>query len=582
MVWTDNYFYPNLLYSNFTNKKEDAKEATIHIDKFRNDLKILVNSGYNIISLSDVALTIERGARIPEQSICLVLFGGYRSHYDLAFPILKELNIHADLFVATDLMGLYEYPGLSSFAPHFSWSEADEMKRSGLVDIYAMWHPFDENKDMNFEVANKLEQIKRNVPGSNPETAFCIKLDGNVEEKQSVLDRVGIKFNLVYYWSFKASQNKRELPYITVNQESSVIDVVEHFHTKMNEQSKLDTDLELIDSICCDWTPKIEGKILPINTTPRVRNLLRHAIPLSVIGAVRQDRADLIVINNYIEIVSRPWYHFFDYDNHMYINWPELSCCRLAKDLIRASETNVADLILYGLKAGYYADVWTDEYYIPGKWGYRNRHLAHNVLIYGYDSGSDVFLCMSYTQGGHYATFNLKPDDLLRSCLSEYFDSIQLIKNNPDCQVTYDIRILAEKLKRYINSEYEFANNTKCTSYDQNQFVNFKACVQFSQYIEDVAENENTIYSVCFYSYIEHKKCMGWRLNYIAQREGWTDSFFEEFYNYTEKTTEKLLKLCMKFNVTGNKAIVSRITRQINELNDRELKAIQTMLEFIT
>lgn len=36
---------------------------------------------------------------------CILLYGGYSNHYEIAFPILKELNVHADAFIPTDLVG---------------------------------------------------------------------------------------------------------------------------------------------------------------------------------------------------------------------------------------------------------------------------------------------------------------------------------------------------------------------------------------------------------------------------------------------------------------------------------------------
>ena len=573
--------FPVIMYTSFTDKKECAKEATVYIDKFKDDIKTLISEGYSFLSLSDILLTKSTEKTVATKCICIVFFGGYRNHYELAFPIIRELNIHVDMFIATDLMGLFEYPGLSSFAPHYSWQEADEMKQSGLVNIYAMWHPFDNGKNVEFEVAHKIKQIKENVMGSNPQTAFCMNINENTEKKQDALEKAGVGLNLVYYWSFKSQTNEGQVPYIGINQESNVLDVIEHFRSKVNSQVLLAQDFEWIDNVRIDWKPKNNGIVLPINTKPRIKNLLRNAIPLSIIGAARKDREDLIVLNNYIEVVSRPWYHFFDYDNHMYLNWPELSCCRLTKEFIKFSKASVPDIIIWGLNTGFYADVWADEFYIPLKPGYRNRHLAHNVLIYGYDQSGNVFKALSYIQGEHYAQFDLKPEDLIRSCLSEYFCSVQLIKNNPECQVSYDIRILSQKLKRYVNSTYEYANNTKCVQYDQHQLVNYEACERFPQYIADVSESENKIYIVCFYSYVEHKRCMGWRLDYIAKKEGVETGFFSEYKEHSDMLSEKILKLGMKYNMTNNKSIVPRITDLMHELNEKELKAIQKIIDII-
>ena len=62
------------------------------------------------------------------------------------------------------------------------------------------------------------------------------------------------------------------------------------------------------------WEYDGESAILPIDENPQAKNLLRHAIPLSVIGATSKDKAEVIVLDNYIDVVFGPWYHFFDYE----------------------------------------------------------------------------------------------------------------------------------------------------------------------------------------------------------------------------------------------------------------------------
>jgi hypothetical protein len=175
---------------------------------------------------------------------------------------------------------------------------------------------------------------------------------------------------------------------------------------------------------------------------------LRHAIPLSVIGVTRKDKAEMIVLNNYIDVVFRPWYHFFDYDNHLYLSWPELICNRIMGDFFRELNINIADCVVSGLKAGYYSDLWLDAYYIPGKGMYQKMHLAHNILIYGYSKDDNIFLAISYTDSGHYDRLRIKPENLIRACLNEYFISIQLIKNNPEATVDYNDALITDKLKQ--------------------------------------------------------------------------------------------------------------------------------------
>ncbi len=327
------FICPILRYDFFTNDKKAARGAMVYSLKFKEDIQILLDNGYTAISLLDIYEAKQNGKHLPAKPVCIVLIGGYDNYYHCAFPILKDLGVHADIFVATDLVGLSEYPDVSNFNPHFSWEEANEMQKSGLVDIYALWHPFDEGKNLETNISKKIGKIKANVKNSHPNIAFCISVDKDAEQKQIALDKNRIGLNLVHYWTFnKAYLSKRNIPYIGVNQESSVLDIIDCFYSKLYFESELYSEPKEMVLKKNNWKTKFETVILPIDKKPRIKNLLRNALPLSIIGASRKDRADLIVLNNFIEVVFHPWHHFFDYDNHMYLNWPELSCCSLNKD----------------------------------------------------------------------------------------------------------------------------------------------------------------------------------------------------------------------------------------------------------
>ena len=202
-------------------------------------------------------------------------------------------------------------------------------------------------------------------------------------------------------------------------------------------------------------------------------------------------------------------------------------------------------------------------------------------MIYGYLKGTNVFKAISYTKTGHYEVFELTPEALLRSCASEYFNSVQLIKNNPDCQVTYDLDYLKQKLVRYISSGYEWANNTKCTNYDPHQYVNNSACLKFPEYLLQTVKKENRVYPVCLYGYAEHKKCMGWRLKYIADREGIKNKYFAEYNEYSANVAQRIVNLDIKYNFKKSDRTIDAIVELAKEINIKELEAISKLLNMI-
>ncbi len=71
---------------------------------------------------------------IPDNPIIVTFDDGYLSNYEIAFPILKELEIPATIFVVTDTVGEIGGEGKVNYS-HFTWEQAREMEESGLIEI---------------------------------------------------------------------------------------------------------------------------------------------------------------------------------------------------------------------------------------------------------------------------------------------------------------------------------------------------------------------------------------------------------------------------------------------------------------
>jgi hypothetical protein len=551
------------------------------INRFEEEIAALQKEGYTFVSIADICNYAKEARNFADNSICVVFFGGYIDNYTIAFPILKKYGIHADAYLANNLAGYTKYPGIPNFTPHYSWNDANEMQESGLVDIYSLWHPFDSGNELETVIREKLMQIRQSVPRSNPDITFWINTDTDLKKKITALENNSISS---YLFPVLATSQRRlkcgGLPYVEVSSEKGLSATIEYFEEVYNRLTQRELTLhdEKKDNIT--WIPeKCKTILLPIDKNPMARNYLRHAIPLSVIGADRKELAELVVLNDYIEVVFRPWYHWFDYDNYLYDTWNTLVCNVLNRDIVEANEINVAESIIKGLAKGYYADVWMDSYYIPGKPAYQKIHLAHNILIYGYDAEKDKFLSLTYTKSDHYEELEISPLHVLQACSTEYFMRVCFLKRNRESCILYNPEHLVHKLKRYINSDYEPGNYNRYTSYDVNQHINYNACLAFPDYLRDIVHKEHKIYPVTLYSYTEHKRCMAWRLHYIARREGLDISPFTEYESFTNRTCSLILSLGMKSNLTRNDRIIREMQSYIVECNEKEFRTIEELLD---
>ncbi len=59
---------------------------------------------YRVISMADLIEARGRGTTLPANSVVITFDDGYASNYELAYPILKEFDLHATLFVTTGFL----------------------------------------------------------------------------------------------------------------------------------------------------------------------------------------------------------------------------------------------------------------------------------------------------------------------------------------------------------------------------------------------------------------------------------------------------------------------------------------------
>lgn len=574
---------PILVFTNFTNETSSDTNTNLYpASLLYEELKKLVQMGYTSLSIEQINTETKR-ERLSGKYFCLAFVGGYLGNYSFAYPILNELGIHADLFVPGDLVGYKEYPGITNFIPHYSWEQIREMKKSGFIDVYPMWHPFDAEEKLDTIIVEKIKQISDNVPGSIPNKSFWININVREAEKINALKKAGVESYLIPVLNTSIERLEiGALPYIEVSPDKGVLAAIDYFCEASQKLIRREKSIKATETLLVknDYSQYNSVK-LPIESHPLVRNYLRHAIPLSVLGAERKDVAELCVLNEYIDIVFRPWYHWYDYDNQLYDSWDSLICNTLYRDFIEAAKLDVVESIIGGLNTGYYADVWLDSYYVPGKSAYNNMHLAHNILVYGYDKDSNMFDALSYTINGKYEHLCVAPESIVKGCSNEYFLRIIFLKRNKETSIVYNRDHILKKLRHYIYSEYDCCSYSKYTSYDNNQLVNYEASLSFPDYLLNTAERENRIYLVALFGFLEHKKCMAWRLCYIAKRERLPVIFFENYENYACKTAENLLALGMKFQTTQNQNILPRIYNAIIEFNKREKEEIFRLISSI-
>lgn len=144
-------YIPVLMYHHF--EKGDVAPgngAIVSIAEFEDQLRTFQEAGYTVISLEELydkmeesAMQREKEGRQPIEApefgldkkyLCITIDDGYRSNYELAFPLLQKYNTKADISVITSR--IHASYIIAPEIEKLCWDDLNVMQESGLVTIY--------------------------------------------------------------------------------------------------------------------------------------------------------------------------------------------------------------------------------------------------------------------------------------------------------------------------------------------------------------------------------------------------------------------------------------------------------------
>lgn len=123
---------PILMYHSIDYEK--GNELRIPKDKFREQMKYLKDNGFTTISLDELYSHMVFGMELPDKPIVITLDDGYSDNYTNAYPVLKEFNFKATVFMIT--MELYRE------GPYLTIEQIKEMNTEGIdIEPHTVSHP---------------------------------------------------------------------------------------------------------------------------------------------------------------------------------------------------------------------------------------------------------------------------------------------------------------------------------------------------------------------------------------------------------------------------------------------------------
>jgi len=131
---------PVLVYHKISSTKQ-PDYYTVAASRMREHLEYITKKGYNTIFISDMIDYIEKGKPLPPKPLMIALEDGFRDSYTDVYPMLKEFNCKANIFIVA---GFVQTPDNLGPRAEGEFLHVDEAKLMGkdLVEygLHTMYH----------------------------------------------------------------------------------------------------------------------------------------------------------------------------------------------------------------------------------------------------------------------------------------------------------------------------------------------------------------------------------------------------------------------------------------------------------
>jgi peptidoglycan/xylan/chitin deacetylase (PgdA/CDA1 family) len=126
------YHHIRKMKPTFTSKD---RQYSVTPEHFQAQMEGLVRAGYTTITPRELEDAIEGVGTLPKKPVLLTFDDGYREHYTIVLPILKQLNLKATYFIIS---------GVTKVNAHMSVKMIQEADQTGLITIasHTREHPF--------------------------------------------------------------------------------------------------------------------------------------------------------------------------------------------------------------------------------------------------------------------------------------------------------------------------------------------------------------------------------------------------------------------------------------------------------
>jgi len=131
---------PVLVYHRISSIKK-ADYYTVATSSMREQLEYIIQKGYNTIFLSDMIDYVEKGKPLPPKPLIIALEDGFRDNYTDMYPLLKEFNCKANVFLVAGFVQTPDNLGPRAEGEFMTLEEVKEIcKEHVQIGLHTMYH----------------------------------------------------------------------------------------------------------------------------------------------------------------------------------------------------------------------------------------------------------------------------------------------------------------------------------------------------------------------------------------------------------------------------------------------------------
>lgn len=151
---------PVISYHKFS--RDRASDLTTVTEKaFEEQMRFLKENGYRVITMDEFFDFLDFKTQVPKKSVVITIDDGWRSVYDIAFPILKKYGYPATLFIYTDFV-------FQGSRTTLDWDLLKEMSRNGIsVQSHTKSHRYLDRKVGRESFREYFEAVKKELVESS-------------------------------------------------------------------------------------------------------------------------------------------------------------------------------------------------------------------------------------------------------------------------------------------------------------------------------------------------------------------------------------------------------------------------------